>query len=136
MQKKKMLTSEVALVLASCVNYASVILLNTIWRLDLGVLLPVLFIVTFLMGVVALDTKKALVYAVIAVFLGTAIVTAVMVAPPILLGEGGSVIDSALNTALNAVSKLLIFTVVISIISALLGSVVGEWMEPITEFEV
>jgi len=135
MQKKKMLITEVAVVLASSINYTSVTLLNSIWRLELYVLIPMLFIVTFLMGLITIDTKKALVYAISGIFFGTALATAVMVAPAILLGEGGSIVDSALNTALNAVSKFLIFSVVVSIISALMGSVVGELVEPITDFQ-
>jgi len=136
MRKKGRLISEVAVVLALSANYMSITLLNTVWRLETFLLFPMLLIVSLLMGMVTMDTKKALIYACITVFIGTALTTLVMVLPPMVLGEGASVVDSALNTALISVSKLLIFSVVVFIVGAILGSFLGEWLEPIEEFEI
>ena len=136
MRQRKMLISEAAVVLVSCTNYTSVTLLNTIWGLDLSVLLPILFIESILMGMITIDTKKALVYACTTIFFGTALATLVMATPPILLGEGAATVDSVLNTALMALSKLLIFNIIVFIIGALLGSFAGEWLEPIEGFEI
>jgi len=136
MRKKGKLIWEVAVVLALSANYMSITLLNTVWRLETFLLFPMLLIVSLLMGMVTMDTKKALIYACITVFIGTALTTLAMVLPPIVLGEGASVVDSALNTALISVSKLLIFSVIVFIVGAILGSFLGEWLEPIEEFEI
>jgi len=93
MRKKRMLLWHVAMALASIMNYASIALLNAVWRLEISVLLPVLFIMTLLMGMMAMETKKALIFACLSIFWGTALVTFVMVVPPVLLREGATVVD-------------------------------------------
>lgn len=124
------------ILLTSSLNYAGAILLNIVWKLDLLIYLPLIFIVSCLTGIVLVDFEKSLVYACVSLFLSTVIVTAIMTVPPLIIGEGPKVINEALMSALNAVSRILLFNLVACIVGALLGSMIGELVEPFEEIEI
>lgn len=127
---------QLGIVLASSLNYAGVALLNLIWTWEFHLLLPILTITSFLMGMTVVNMKRAIVYATISIFFGSTLVTAIMSAPPMLLSESPAKVDAAIVAGLSRVSYLLIINVVVCIFGVAMGSLVGEWLEPIEEFEI
>lgn len=133
---RRKMVFQLGIVSASTLNFAGTTLLIIIWNWDLSLFLPILVVSSCLMGMTVVDIKRAIAYACVSVFLGSALVMAIISTPPILLGEGPMRIDAAITTALTAVSKLLIFSLTLYILSALLGSFVGELLEPLEEYEI
>lgn len=134
MKRQILLTLLIAL--ASSLNFAGAILLNVVWKIDLLLYMPLAFMMSFLMGVILVNMGRSLISACVSLFLSSAIVTAVMTLPPVIIGEGASVIDEALMSTLNAVSRILLFNLVVCILGALVGSLVGELLEPFEEIEI
>lgn len=127
---------QLGIVLASSLNYAGATLLNLIWSWEFYLLLPILAVTSFLMGMTVVNMKRAIVYATISIFLGSTLVTVIMSAPPMLLSESPATVDAAITVALSQVSELLIFNIIVCILGAAMGSLVGELQEPIEEFEI
>lgn len=134
MKKPKMLN--LLILLTTSLNYAGGIISNIVWKLDLLIYMPLIFIMSCLMGIILVNMGKSLIYACVSLFLSTAIVTAIMTMPPVIIGEGASVIDEAVMSTLNAVSRILIFNLVVCIFGALLGSMIGELLEPFEEIKI
>lgn len=134
MQKRMMLNS--VILLTSSLNYAGIVILNIVWKFDLLLYLLAIFFVSCLMGVILVDIKKSLIYACASLFSSAAIVTAIMLLPPLIIGEGASVISDTVMSTLNAISKLLLFNLMFCIIGAIVGSMIGELWEPLEEIDI
>lgn len=114
------------LILASSLNYTGALMLNTFWHVELYYYLPIVFLISTMLGILTIDLRDALIYTCISLVLSAIISVVIVSAPPILFGESSLTIDAAVQLAMTSVTRLLIFGIIICIVGTMLGCFLGE----------
>jgi len=114
------------LVVAASFNYASVSLLLIVWNLDLLYYLPLVFIISCMIGVLVVDITRSIIYAYACMAIGHIIAIAIFLSPYLIFEESVQRTNVAVMAVLNSLVKVFLVSAIIYFFGAILGCFVGE----------
>jgi hypothetical protein len=114
------------LLVASSFNYASVSLLLIVWNLDLLYYLPLVFIISCMIGALVVDIAKSIIYTYACMTIGHIIAIAIFLFPYLIFEESVQRTNVAVMAVLNSLVKVFLVSAIVYFFGAILGCFVGE----------
>ena len=115
-----------SLVLSSSVCHTGAFLLAIIWHLDIILYIVVGFIVSCLLGAMAVDIKKSIVFTYVSMAISSVAATAIFLAPHALFSRSAAEFDFAAIAVFTVMGKIILIGLIAYFLGALLGSFIGE----------
>jgi hypothetical protein len=115
-----------SLILLSAVCYTGAILLTIVWDLNIFLYLVVAFIISCLLGAVAVDIKKSIILAYVSMILGSVAATAIFLAPHALFSRNPIEFDYAAISLFTVLAKIILLGLIVYFLGALVGAYLGE----------
>ena len=114
------------LVVASSFNYASISLLVIVWKLDLLYYLPMVFIISCMIGAVVVDITRSIIYTYTCMVIGHTIAIAIFLFPYIVFAASVQRTNAAIMVVLNILVKVFLVSAIVYFFGAILGCFLGE----------
>lgn len=114
------------LIIASSLNYAAANLLIIIWRFELPYYLLMVFILSVIIGTLALDIHKSILIAYASMFGGLLIASAIYFAPYVIFAESVVRFNIAATVLFSFLAKVFLVSAVLYFLGAILGCSLGE----------
>lgn len=111
---------------ASSLNYASVSLLVIVWRLDIFYYLPMVFIISCMIGALVVDITKSIIYTYTCMIIGYMITIATFLLPYVIFAESVERINLAIIAVLNTIVKVFFISAIVYFLGAIVGCFLGE----------
>lgn len=126
MRKKNSLMWSAGLIMASSLNYAAANLLVIIWGFELHYYLLAVFIISLLIGALALNIQKSIIIAYSSMFGGLLIASAIYFAPYAIFAESNVRINLSATVLFSFLAKIFLVSAVLYFLGAILGCFLGE----------
>ena len=111
--------------LGFCINQAATYLAFTLWNFDLSYYLLVVFVLTFVFCIHIKNLSIGIAFTVLSIIIGAFITIGILLIPP-LVYQSELMIEFILAAYPTVIGKLVLFNLVISIFSSILGGLVSE----------
>ena len=120
------LLPRLAVVIASSFNYAGACLLVAIWGVNPAYYLMMIFAISVMIGAVIVDLRDSIIYTYVSMGIGIVIATAIFMAPYMLFQEPVYRVNAAIMVFFSAITKAILFGLIVYFLGALFGSYLGE----------
>ncbi len=117
---------DLSLILLSTICYTGAILLAIIWDLNILLYLVAAFIISALLGAVAVDIRKSIIFAYVSMVLGSVVATAIFLAPHALFSRNPVEFDYAAINLFTVLAKIILIGLIVYFLGALVGAHLGE----------
>lgn len=117
---------DLSLILLSAICYTGAILLTIVWDLHILLYLVVAFIISCLLGAVAVDIRKSIISAYVSMILGSVAASAIFLAPHALFSRDPIEFDYAAINLFTVLAKIILIGLIVYFLGALVGSNLGE----------
>lgn len=115
--------------IASCINFVYAHLLLFIWKEPYYYYYIVIAVASFLIGAVLVDFARSIICTSASLIAGSIISVGIMIAPGIIYGADRVIIDASILLYSNALVKLLIISLPLSLCAVLVGAFIGETVQ-------
>lgn len=114
------------LIIASSLNYAAANLLIIIWRIELFYYLPMVFMLSVMIGALILSVSKSIICAYSSMIGGLIIASTIFLAPYVIFAEDVVRFNIAATVLFSFLSKVFLVSVVLYFLGAILGCILGR----------
>ncbi len=111
---------------AFSLNYAAAFGIPIIWNMNPIYSIPLFLVISFIISALIADLKNSLVYGIICLIDGMAIVIAIISGPPIVYSGSFAETQTIFALTLNSVVKILILNLPSFVAGLLIGLLLGE----------
>lgn len=126
MHEKNSLMWSAGLIIASSLNFAAANLLIMIWRFELPFYMLTVFVLSVLIGALALTIQKSILIAYASMFGGLIIASAIYFAPYVIFAESTVRINLSATVLFSFMAKVFLVSAVLYFLGAIVGCFLGE----------
>ena len=114
------------MVAASSFNYAGASLLVIVWSLNIFYYLPMVFVISCMIGAIVVDVRRSIIYTYTCMVIGHMIATVMFLLPYIIFAESVGRVNVAIIVVLNTLVKVFLISAILYFLGAMLGCFLGE----------
>ena len=126
MNRKNALLWSIGLIITSSLNYAAANLLIIIWNLELHYYLLMVFILSVMIGILALDISKSIIIAYASMIGGLLIASTIFLQPYVIFAADVVRFNFAATVLFSFLAKIFLISAVLYFLGAVLGCVLGR----------
>jgi hypothetical protein len=116
----------VGVALMSSISFTGAVLLSIIWHLDVFFYLVIAFLISCIVGAIAVDIRKSIILTYVSMILGSAMAAVIFLAPHALFSTNQVEFDLAAISLFTVLGKIILIGLVVYFLGALFGAYIGE----------